>query len=543
MPDDFSAEHATSDTPYIPWWSDQPAPLVLPSIDVDPDRAEAASNDLRTVAPGGALTEVTLAELLTVSRDAARSLNHIRSWQAVTAFAYSWFDVPDTSEVDRLTVLADLPEALHGEYFALQHAVSDQLDLPNLAEYWLHQWRRWGENTNRHDVVLHARAFQAFAEVDSLVGIDAGRVVTNDDIPLLIDLVADILATTVTETTTEPLSETRYRYSLSAAVAGAAATLAGRQDLSEQLAQWSRRYAPSPHTRDDQRLMTAQLARLAGDNSRAARIANDVANAPAGDAVTTTIEARGFIATLSMLGDHDKEAIRQLRAITELGLVHHTVIGTARQMRNFLALLVANGHFEEAHQWVPKIVAAVKPLPDNPITLDVVLLEARLDWIEERFDRAYEKAIAVARKSARTDDVERSTVAYELAIAAAPSPAANALRRKLITALDAARDTQASLQQRGTLARELAHDDFVGALAVLDEAAPLLSDPWTRAGWHDDAAYVYWVAGDLDVAIDAARQAAELYQQSADPMQAARALVTVVQAYVDQGGAVAELGQ
>ncbi|WP_246821382.1 lipopolysaccharide assembly protein LapB [Corynebacterium sp. HMSC074C04] len=349
----------------------------------------------------------SLPELLVISRKAGATLDHVTSWRAVTKFAHThWLaDAPTNS-----------PDVI-GEFHALRHAVADQLELVEEATAARAEWLRWATEANIRPAILHARSYGAFAEAEAFIDANPGDAITgrrpeDSEIPELISLTKDIVATT-------PQPGEAYYYLVSAAVAGAAASLARRAEIAGQLSEWSARWAPKRSSFDDRKLLEAQLAHSRGELRRAARIAASVAAAPQSEPVTTTIEARQFLAFLSLEAGEEAEAIRQLRPIVQAGLDAGLTVAVLRSVRLLCALLNAHGDFAESAEFARRALASAEGMPVNPITMDIQLVLARSLLDADEVDEALRFAEPVAHWSAFTADEERTDAAFSIASTAA----------------------------------------------------------------------------------------------------------------------------
>ncbi|MDK8505874.1 MAG: hypothetical protein QP890_00375 [Corynebacterium amycolatum] len=349
----------------------------------------------------------SLPELLVISRRAGATLDHVTSWRAVTKFAHThWLaDAPTNS-----------PDVV-GEFHALRHAVADQLELVEEAAAARAEWLRWATEANIRPAILHARSYGAFAEAEAFIDANPGDAITgrrpeDSEIPELISLTKDIVATT-------PQPGEAYYYLVSAAVAGAAASLARRAEIAGQLSEWSARWAPKRSSFDDRKLLEAQLAHSRGELRRAARIAASVAAAPQSEPVTTTIEARQFLAFLSLEAGEEAEAIRQLRPIVQAGLDAGLTVAVLRSVRLLCALLNAHGDFAESADIARRALASAEGMPVNPITMDIQLVLARSLLDADEVDEALRFAEPVAHWSAFTADEERTDAAFSIASTAA----------------------------------------------------------------------------------------------------------------------------
>lgn len=491
----------------------------------------------------------SLPELLAVSRKAGMTLQHVTSWRAVTAFArHHW--------------LADAPADatdLIGEYHALRHAVADQLELVDEAKAERAAWLQWAKATGVHSAILHARSYGAFAEAEAFIDANPGDAITgrrpeDAEIPELVSLADEILATT-------PKQGEAYYYLVSAAVTGAAASLARRADIAGKLSQWSARWAPKRSGLDDRKLLEAQLAHGQGELRKAARIAAGVAEAPQSEPVTTTIEARQFLAFLSLEAGEEDEAIRQLRPIVQAGLDAGLTVAVLRSTRLLCALLNAHGHFAEAAEIARHALERAEGMPVNPISMDIQLILARSLLDADAIEDALRYAEPVAHWSTFTSDEERTDAAFS--IAAASAGLANDPRHaaKLLVEhgehLERIGDTKGASKAYRQAARSVIQvidvviaetiandtDDTSTSLTidqVLSEAEDLLlrsqkliTDDWSMADWHDDAAYIFYSAGRDALATDHVEAAAEGYLNSGDGEEAARALLAGVRYRLD----------
>lgn len=507
----------------------------------------------------------SLPELLVISRTAGATLDHVTSWRAVTTFARThWLaDAP-----------TDSPNVI-GEFHALRHAVADQLELVEEAASARAEWLRWATEANIRPAILHARSYGAFAEAEAFIDANPGDAITGRrpedlEIPELISLTKEIISTT-------PQPGEAYYYLVSAAVAGAAASLARRAEIAGQLSEWSARWAPKRSSFDDRKLLEAQLAHSRGELRKAARIAAGVAAAPQSEPVTTTIEARQFLAFLSLEAGEEAEAIRQLRPIVQAGLDADLTVAVLRSVRLLCALLNAHGDFAESAEIARRALASAEGMPVNPITMDIQLVLARSLLDAGEIDDALRCAEPVAHWSAFTADEERTDAAFSIAATAAglgddPRHAAKLLiehgehlersgdtkgaskayrqaARSIIHVIDLVISTEDSDDIDGcgdiaaTFTAEVVSEDASATIDhTLSEAEDLLlrsqkliSDDWSLADWHDDAAYVFYSAGRDTLAIDHVEAAAEGYLQSGDGEEAARALLAGVRYRLDAG--------
>lgn len=507
----------------------------------------------------------SLTELLAVSRTAGATLDHVTSWRAVTTFARThWLaDAP-----------TDSPDVI-GEFHALRHAVADQLELVEEAAAARAEWLRWATEANIRPAILHARSYGAFAEAEAFIDANPGDAITgrrpeDSEIPELISLTKEIITTT-------PQPGEAYYYLVSAAVAGAAASLARRAEIAGQLSEWSARWAPKRSSFDDRKLLQAQLAHSRGELRKAAHIAAAVAAAPQSEPITTTIEARQFLAFLSLKAGEEAEAIRQLRPIVQAGLDADLTVAVLRSVRLLCALLNAHGEFAESAEIARRALTSAEGMPVNPITMDIQLVLARSLLDADEIDEALRFAEPVAHWSAFTADEERTDAAFSIAATAAglgnnPRHAAKLLiehgehlerngdakgaskayrqaARSIIHVIDLVISTEESddIDEIGnieaTFTAEVVSEDasatidhtLIEAEDLLLRSQKLISDDWSLADWHDDAAYVFYSAGRDTLAIDHVEAAAEGYLQSGDGEEAARALLAGVRYRLDAG--------
>lgn len=545
---DIDADYTSVNPENMSATEDASAPLVFPPLPT----------------PLKALPD-SLPELLAISRKAGATLDHVTSWRAVTKFAHThWLaDAPTNS-----------PDII-GEFHALRHAVADQLELVEEAAAARAEWLRWATEANIRPAILHARSYGAFAEAEAFIDANPGDAITgrrpeDSEIPELISLTKEIVATT-------PQPGEAYYYLVSAAVAGAAASLARRAEIAGRLSEWSARWAPKRSSFDDRKLLEAQLAHSRGELRKAARIAASVAAAPQSEPVTTTIEARQFLAFLSLEADEEAEAIRQLRPIVQAGLDAELTVAVLRSVRLLCALLNAHGDFAESAEIARRALANAEGMPVNPITMDIQLVLARSLLDADEVDEALRFAEPVAHWSAFTADEERTDAAFSIAATAAglgknprlaaklliehgehlerngdAKGAAKAYRqaaRSIIHVIDLVISTEESddIDETGnieaTFTAEIVSDDASATIDhALNEAEDLLlrsqkliTDDWSLADWHDDAAYVFYSAGRDTLAINHVEAAAEGYLQSGDGEEAARALLAGVRYRLDAG--------
>lgn len=468
-----------------------------------------------------------LAELAAFSRDAARRLDHVSSWRAVTAFARShWLDE---------SASADVPEDLLGEYHALRHAAADQLELPDEAEAARTEWLDWALRTNRPAAAFHARSFGAFAEAERFIDeTPAPARPMDSQVPQLTSLTRDILDL-------RPTGAEAYQFALSAAVAGAAASLGRRPDLADALARWSAEHAPKRSGDDDRRLLEAQLAHGRGDLAASARICAEVAADPKSEPVTSTIEARQMLSHLCLEAEEPEEAARQLEPVVTVGLELDLVVGTLRSARLRAALLNSFGRFAEAAELTGAALDAAAGMPVNPLVMDLRLILARslLDAGEDT--GALEHAVPVAHWSSLTSDEERTDAAFTIAATAAgrsgdPHRAADLLIEHAEHLHRLGDDSGASRALRQA-ARSAVHEDPERAEDLMIDARELVTSGWSIADWHDDLAYIYWVSGREDLALGHVDTAAAGYLEAGDGEEAARALLTGVRSCLDRDDA------
>lgn len=488
----------------------------------------------------------SLPELLAVSRKAGNTLAHVTSWRAVTAFARNhWLSAAPADSTD-----------LIGEYHALRHAVADQLELVDEAKAERAAWLKWAMEANIHPAILHARSYGAFAEAEAFIDAHPGDAITgqrpdDSEVPELVSLTAEIVAIT-------PKPGEAYYYLLSAAVTGAAASLARRADLAGQLSEWSARWAPKRSGNDDRKLLQAQLAHSRGELRKAARIAADVAAAPQSEPVTTTIEARQFLAFLSLEAGEEEEAIRQLRPIVRAGLGAGLTVAILRSARLLCALLNAHGHFGEAADIARHALERAEGMPANPISMDIQLILARSLLDTNDIEEALRFAEPVAHWSAFTSDEERTDAAFSIAAAAAGLSNKPRHAAKLLVehgehlerigdakgASKAYRQAARSVIQVIDVVIDEAGNNAMDASMTIDQtlneaedlllrSQTLITDEWSLADWHDDAAYIYYSAGRDELATNHVEAAAEGYLNSGDGEEAARALLAGVRYRLD----------
>lgn len=516
-----------------------------------------------------------LPELLAFSRHAGRNLDHVSSWRAVSAFARDhWLstaaDLAEWPEyADGTGRMADLV----GEYHALRHAAADQLELPDEAAEARRDWLDWAIRENRPAAALHARAFGAFADAERWVDAHPFPLRPADhDVPEIVSVTRDILDLRLT-------GQDAYRYSLSAAITAASASMARRPDLAGALARWTAKHAPRRSSDDDRRLLEAQIAHGRGDLAGAARICAEVAEDPRSEPVTSTIEARQVLAHLSLEADEEAEAIRQLRPVVEAGLALDLTVATLRSVRMLTALLNARGDFAEAAGIARQALAHASGMPVNPLVMDIRLILARslLDSGDDR--RALSHAVPVAQWSTFTDDEERTAAAFTIASSAAASVGDVAQARDLLvqhadhlerlgdgTGASAALRNAARTLVAATAATVMRafedplRDDAARSGSITDgtadhlpelglakaaeeaedlmvRARDLITDGWNIADWHDDLAYIYWATGREDLALGHVDTAAAGYLESGDGEEAARTLLTGVRCCLDRDDA------
>ncbi|MDO5029578.1 MAG: hypothetical protein Q4E11_03215 [Corynebacterium sp.] len=549
------------------WWE------IAESIDVSLSRSEGTSGTAAITGTAGAsstesaadsaseaeaiafppLPDLTplpesLPELLAASRKAGITLQHVTSWRAVTAFArHHWLaDAPaDTTD-------------LIGEYHALRHAVADQLELVDEAKAERAAWLKWATAAGVHSAILHARSYGAFAEAEAFIDANPGDAITgrrpeDAEIPELVSLADEILATT-------PRQGEAYYYLVSAAVTGAAASLARRADIAGKLSKWSARWAPKRSGLDDRKLLEAQLAHGRGELRKAARIAAGVAATPQSEPVTTTIEARQFLAFLSLEAGEEDEAIRQLRPIVQAGLDAGLTVAVLRSTRLLCALLNAHGHFAEAAEIARHALERAEGMPANPISMDIQLILARSLLDADAIEDALRYAEPVAHWSTFTSDEERTDAAFSIAAAAAGLANNPRHAAKLLVEhgehLERIGDAKGASKAYRQAARSVIHiiDVVITETAAAADAADasltidrtlseaedlllrsqkLITDDWSMADWHDDAAYIFYSAGRDELATDHVEAAAEGYLNSGDGEEAARALLAGVRYRLD----------
>ena len=491
------------------WWDesvDASAPIVVRAPATPPPAVPA---DL----PG----------LVAFSRQSARSLDHVSSWRAVTAYARDhWLD-DDPAEV---------PEELLGEFHALRHAAADQLELSDEAEEARRRWLDWAVRTDRPAAAFHARSFGAFAEAEKFIDARPGGARPMDaDVPVLTSLTRDILDL-------RPSGPEAYQFALSAAVAGAAASLARRPDLAGALSRWSAEYAPPRTGDDDRRLLEAQVAHGRGDLVESARICAAVAAAPASEPVTSTIEARQMLSHLSLEAEEPLEAMRQLAPVVEVGLEYDLVVGTLRSARLLTALLNSEGEYARAAELAQEALDASSGMPVNALVMDLRLILARslLDAGDD--GAALDHAVPVAQWSSLTSDEERTDAAFSIAATAAGRAGDSGRAADLLIEhaehLHRLGDDEGASRALRQAARSAVHDDPERAEDLMVDARDLISGGWSIADWHDDLAYVYWASSREDLALGHVDTAAAGYLEAGDGEEAARALLTGVRCCMDR---------
>lgn len=463
-----------------------------------------------------------LTALVEFSWRSARALDHVSSWRAVTAFARDhWLDDG-----------ADVPDDLAGEYHALRHAAADQLELVEEAEEARREWLDWAIRSDRPAAAYHARSFGAFAEAEKFIDAHpAGQVPLDAQVPELTALTRDILDL-------RPEGAEAYQFALSAAVAGAAASLARRPDLAGALSRWSAEHAPKRTGDDDRRLLEAQVAHGRGDLRESARMCAAVADAPRSEPVTSTIEARQMLAHLSLEAEEIPEAVRQLEPVVEVGLEFDLLVGTLRSVRLLTALLNSDGDYDRAADLARTALDAASGFPVNALVMDVRLILARslLDLGDDAGALAH--AEPVAHWSSLTSDEERTDAAFTIAATAAgrsgdAGRAADLLVQHAGHLRRLGDDTGASHALRQA-ARSAVHADPQRAEDLMIEARGLITDGWAIADWHDDLAYIFWASAREDLALGHVDTAAAGYLEAGDGEEAARALLTGVRCCLDR---------
>lgn len=507
-----------------------------------------------------------LPELLETSRRAGSKLDHVTSWRVVSSFARShWLtDAPripsGSGEASASPGLGEAKaDGLSGEYYALRHAVADQLEMSEEAATARSAWLRWATEANIYPAILHARSYGAFAEAEAFVDANPGDAITgrrptDTEIPEVVSLAAEICTVT-------PEPARAYNFLLSAAVTGAAASLARRADIAEKLAQWSSRWAPKRSSYDDRKLLAAQLAHSRGELRKAATIAAAVAASPQSEPVTTMIEARQFLAFLCLEAGEEDEAIDQLRPVVEVGLAADLTVAVLGSVRLLCALLNARGDYAESAGIARRGLEAAEGMPVNPISMDVQLILARSLLGSEDTIEALRFAEPVAHWSTLTTDEERTDAAFSIAAAAAARSGMPQVAAQLLIEhgehLERIGDTKGAAKAYRQAARSTIHiidlgiDDEChvasdGASTVINETLMaaedlllrsngLIADDWSLADWHDDAAYIFYYAGRDSLASFHVDAAAQGYADCGDGEEAARALLAGVRYRLDAG--------
>lgn len=492
------------------WWHSEST--------VDDSRSSADPAPLLIPPQTDAPLPKSLNELLALSKTSGEKLNHLLSWRCVTAFAQNhWLD--DESLVD---------EHVKGEYFALKHAVADQLGLDDEAEAARLQWLRWAEEAQIEPAILHARSYATHAEAERFIDAHPGNALTgakpsDEQIPELVSLTRDILRT-------QPARKVAYHYALPAAVAGAAAALARREDLAEQLADWTAQWAPRKSGADDRRLLEAQVAHSHGNLKTAAAICAEVADNPISEPVTSTIEARQMLAYLSLEAHDEDEATRQLLQIVEPALEAGLTVATLRAVRLLTALLNASEHSERAKSIGLRALALSEGMPISPLIMDIQLVTARSLFDTDECEKALRLAEPVAHWSELTDDEERTDTAYDIAAQAAerinqPRKSHDLLIQHAQHSLRIG-DGQAASHALQKAARISAYyQRFDEAQRLLDEAFALIHGDWERAHWNVTRAYVRWSAEEIPEFYEAIEAAAAGYADSGDTEASAETLL------------------
>lgn len=460
--------------------------------------------------------------LVEFSRASARSLDHVSSWRAVTAYARDhWLDDAD-----------GVPEELIGEFHALRHAAADQLELADEAEEARKEWLDWAIRTNRPAAAFHARSFGAFAEAEKFIDAHpAGGRPADAQVPELASLTRDILVL-------RPSGPEAYQFALSAAVAGASASLARRPDLAEALSRWSAEYAPPRTGDDDRRLLQAQVAHGRGDLVGSAKMCAAVAESPASEPVTSTIEARQMLSHLSLEAEEPAEAVRQLLPVVAVGLEYDLVVGTLRSARLLSALLNSDGEFARAAELAAAALEAASGMPVNALVMDLRLILARSLLDSGDDEAALAHAVPVAQWSSLTSDEERTDAAFSIAATAAGRSGDAGRAADLLIEhaehLHRLGDGEGASRALRQAARSAVHEDPDRAEDLMVDARELISDGWAIADWHDDLAYVYWASSREDLALGHVDTAAAGYLEAGDGEEAARALLTGVRSCLDR---------
>ncbi len=487
-----------------------------------------------------------LPALLEFSRDAGARLDHVSSWRAVTTFAREhWLtDTPTLPVATATTDPAAAPDATNpathlplGEFFALRHAVADQLELVEEASQARQQWLEWAYESGIAAAIFHARSYVAFAEAEAYLNSHPGDVLTgprpeDQEIPELVALTGDLVAS-------QPTPDQAYQFLLAAAVAGSAATLARRADLAEQLTQWSLRWAPSRRGEDDRKLMAAQWAHGRGELREAARLAAEVVAAPQSEPVTTTIEARQFLAFLSLEAGAEAEAIRQLEPVVAAGMELDLTVAVLRSVRLLTALLNANQQFARAAEIAARALEHAAGMPLNPLVMDIQLILARSLLDIEDAAQALRWAEPVAQWSTFTEDEERTDAAFSIAATAAAMLDQPERAVQLLVEhgqhLSRRGDTKGAARALRQAARSQVHieDGLAAAEDFMLQSRDLIDDGWDLADWHDDLAYIYYLTSRDDLVLGHVDSAAAGYLEAGDGEESARALLTAVRFLID----------
>lgn len=495
------------------WWQDS-------DNSHDSERIEGSAPLRPLHIPGAVLRPMPsqLDELLQLSKVSGQSLNHVQSWRAVTAFAqHHW-----------LADATDAADSLKGEFFALKHAVADQLGLDDDAEAARLDWLHWAQDTGIQPAIFHARSYATHTEAEKFIDANPGNALTgrkpaDAEVPQLVELAADILRT-------QPSRESAYHFALSAAVTGAAAALARRNDIAEALSQWTAKWAPKRSGADDRRLLEAQVAHCHGKLATAAAICAEVAEHPISEPVTSTIEARQMLAYLCLEAEEESEAIRQLQQFVEPALEAGLAVATLRSVRLLTALLNADSQCETAKRIGLLALSQTTGMPISPLIMDIQLITARslLDCGE--YDEALHLAEPVAQWSEFTSDEERTDTAYDIAIAAAKELAQTEKSLELVqdhaahlTRIGDKPGASHALQQA---ARILAfHHRIDEAEGCVDKARALIGSDWEIARWQMTVAYVLWSADRLPEFFETIQNSSVNYALAGDVEAAAEALL------------------
>lgn len=494
-------------------------------------------------------SQLSLAELLQASADAATAGDHTTAWRLTSEFGTRhWVDeAPEVTEGTEGT--EGTPAHLVTEFHVLRAAVADRLELHAEAAEAVHAWRSRATEAGDHaSAVLASSALCLVA-----------MVVESDNAPLeslapsealLADL-RDALRTYSPAGGTTGDSLTRHEsmcLSL-AAMGGLTCATSLESPLRETFRTLAEKFtAPSTSSATNDRILTrAQQLHADGEIAAAKELVVALLDA---ESPTTRYEAHDLMGYFALTAEDNDSVLEHWRTCAEIALELGAPLEGVHRAEQACQLLNAEGDYTAAYDLACRYDEACTGAPVSPALLNLQAVRARAALGVGNLDEARRLAEATADWSMLTPDAERTLACLTMASVAASSAGdhvgtAALLERSCVLYLELGRPLAASQSLRTAAREQLNAEATSRAIELMERARVILEDAeraqdepmlsWHLGDWNEDMSAIWEEAGREDLALEYATRAAQSFTDAQDHSSAALNWVAAASLHLERG--------